>query len=615
VVVLAALRLPWLEADGGNFMFWSYGSFSTDEAAYSSGGRLAYLSGSFLDPEVGEPYTFLNSWGMHLLSYLGYLVRGLSFGAARLATMMIAATGWLAVYSVLIRRTTPWLAGLLVLLVSSNPVSLTYERVVSSDVVLGGLCVIAYASLTSRRVAWAWLAGATAALASSVKPTAVGFLPLFALTLWSLPGLHWRRLIKAGVAFAVVFVMLWLWREHCIQAVTTMNRTQVLTALSHGTPSLHELRMSPLSWLKAVAIFPRWPLSMQLGPIVVWMAVLCVATLFLKRRRGVALALGLLVYLLAVGSQDFSPLRYWLPSVFFVPLLLASSRPLIFKRRLAWGAGTALVATLFALYWWWPDRTPTPAYIQQHVYNEYTVPQVSPLSVFGWRIVAGLALMVALLRFGAGASWIAAGVLAFGMVWTFFANHTISLMNIDRAFVINQITLQIIVLSTAALLLYRGRRIWWYGFHAGGLLACWMLNSYWSQTTDDLLTRRFTNQTAAAQLASHLPESTIVVGRPAPSLLRATPYRLGLANYSWESAIFVNQVESLLVRYPDRSLYWLVDSTEPQLWNYYQQHLTNLWSVTPITTVRVPSGDLLAYEAVDYTDLTYVPLNLFRVHE
>lgn len=58
-LVLCALRLPWREADGGNWAYWSYAFFVTDEQAYTDGGRLAVLTSRFLDPEMSEPPTFL----------------------------------------------------------------------------------------------------------------------------------------------------------------------------------------------------------------------------------------------------------------------------------------------------------------------------------------------------------------------------------------------------------------------------------------------------------------------------------------------------------------------------------------------------------------------------
>jgi hypothetical protein len=143
LLVLAGLRLPWLEADSGNAGFWTYAYFVSDEGEYTAGGRLHYLTGSFVDALLGEPHTFTTSPLMHFTAAWGYRIMGLSYGAARLPTMIAAMVGWLAIYWMTSRRTAPWLACLLVALLSSNPLSLTYERTASSDIMCGSLIILA----------------------------------------------------------------------------------------------------------------------------------------------------------------------------------------------------------------------------------------------------------------------------------------------------------------------------------------------------------------------------------------------------------------------------------------------------------------------------------------
>ncbi|MEI6297380.1 MAG: hypothetical protein WCO84_07130 [bacterium] len=50
VAVVAALRWPWREADGGNSGFWTYGFFLTDEGCYTSAGRHAFVNRTLLTP-------------------------------------------------------------------------------------------------------------------------------------------------------------------------------------------------------------------------------------------------------------------------------------------------------------------------------------------------------------------------------------------------------------------------------------------------------------------------------------------------------------------------------------------------------------------------------------
>ncbi|NQU11805.1 glycosyltransferase family 39 protein, partial [bacterium] len=198
LLLLASLRLPWLAADSGNSVFWSFAYFSYDEAAYTSGGRLASLTGRFLDPDLSEPHTFGSGWGMHFLAYLGYRLDGLTLGAMRWPSLVLAIAAWLAVYRLLCRRTPPLLAGLLVALVSCNPVSLTYERTASTDVAVAALTILAFALVTARRPVWSVGAGAFVALACCIKANAVVLIPLVALGGWTAPRHRGRRLTVLG---------------------------------------------------------------------------------------------------------------------------------------------------------------------------------------------------------------------------------------------------------------------------------------------------------------------------------------------------------------------------------------------------------------------------------
>jgi len=217
-LVLGALRLPWREADGGNWAYWSYAFFVTDEQSYTDGGRLAVLTSRFLDPEMSEPPTFLGSWGMHFLSYLGYRFDGLTLSAARWPTMILAIVGWLAAYVIVSRRTNEVLAGIVVLLISCNPASLAYERVASTDIVIGALVVVGYALVTSRRLWKTCLDVLCMALALTIKPTAFAFLILFGLALLVRRDQRWRRFAYGIAALVISFGILWAARQACLHA-------------------------------------------------------------------------------------------------------------------------------------------------------------------------------------------------------------------------------------------------------------------------------------------------------------------------------------------------------------------------------------------------------------
>ncbi|MCX7887949.1 MAG: hypothetical protein N3B01_11945, partial [Verrucomicrobiae bacterium] len=320
LALLLALRVPWLDADGGNEGFWTYGFFCTDEGIYTSGGRLAYLTGKFLDPAVDEPTSFVYAWGMNLLAWLAYVVAGLSFVAPRLPTLAIAVCAWLTVYRLLSRSMAPWMAGLLVAVVSSNPVSLTFERVASTDVVIGGLVVFAIACAVARP----WLAvfaGAFLAFALSVKSNALGLLPLLVFVCFSRRRTRWQRIGFLAAGLIVVFAALLLVRNHLIADAFAPDVPPPYEKISPDAPQEGLLAFEPRQWLVALSIFPRWPVSLQLGPLLAAIAILfcmmplAVALLDWRRLQTprMAVPLGGMVYLLLLSVQIRSSLRYFLP--------------------------------------------------------------------------------------------------------------------------------------------------------------------------------------------------------------------------------------------------------------------------------------------------------------
>ena len=368
-LVLCALRLPWLEADRGNSSFWAYGFFSTDEGWYTSGGRLAYLTGHFLDPELNEPLTFLTAWGMHLLSYLGYCVAGLSLAAVRCPTAVAAICGWLSVFLLVSRRTSALVAGVVVLLVSCNPLSLTYERVASTDVIVGSLSVLALTLATSRREWLVAAAGVVVAIALSVKPTALLFSPMVVLVVCMKKHDRVRRIVLIGASFAVAFGCSVAFRQACIQSAADAGGTSaVVRALSIQIFSLNMLTHQFTDCMKAIFVFPRCPMSLQLGPFILWCFALPAMVVLLSwfrtgrlLSRRIAIPLGVLLYLAVFSIHVSNPIRYLVPVLYLAPVLIVDARVLALRNRSVsltrWTVAALVIAALFALYWLHPNHT------------------------------------------------------------------------------------------------------------------------------------------------------------------------------------------------------------------------------------------------------------------
>ena len=632
VVVLSVLRLPWREADGGNYAFWSYAFFVTDEQMYTDGGRLAVLTSRFLDPELSMPPTFLGSWGMHLLSYLGYRFDGLTLGAARWPTMILAIAGWLAAYAILSRRTSAGLAGVVVLLASCNPLSLTYERTASTDVVVGALGMMAYA-LVTRRTGWKiFLGGLLMGFSLTVKSTAFPFLILFTLAIVSRRRPFWPELSAAFGALLVCVALLWAVRQACIHAVTgNADPGPVLLEITRGNSTLDKLDYNPSHWLKSYSIFPRWPHAPQLGLLAIGLFALPAWIICLHWHhtgrlfdRSTVAAWGIILYLLPLGTQAINPIRYFIPAVFLLPELLIISRTAgrhlqeqYSKRYLLLGG--AFVA-LSILYWFHGTQAPREELLQTHLYNDFTLPGLAAWSALGIRWGIGvasttLAVGLVLLRKTTRHVWPAALALGFTFAWMFFNGYTVSLLTNAREFVRNQVLLQAgLILTLASLLCLRDRH-WqhWYLIGAAGFLVFASLNTYWKTGYRDLWSRQFHVRDASHALASAIPSNSIVIGRRAPLLLRNTPIRAGLGSFAYSSTEFMERVGSLLDHHPEQPLYWLIDGDGCPTWDYYQQETNHAWIAKPVMTLSVPSGDTLVMPSTDEDVLPFVPIYLLRI--
>lgn len=631
-LILGALRLPWRNADGGNWAYWSYAFFVTDEQMYTDGGRLAVLTSRFLDPEMSEPISFLGSWGMHFLSYLGYRLDGLTLSAARWPTMILAIMGWLAAYIVVSRRTNELLAGLIVLLVSCNPASLTYERVASTDVVIGALVVTAYALARSRALWKTCLGGLCMAFALTVKSTAFAFLLLFGLAVLSRRDQRWRRLSYAVAALVISFAILWAARQACIHAVVGSGDPRpVLVEARRGSSMLDNLDYHPSHWLKSYSIFPRWPVAPQLGLLAICMCALPIWFLCLRWHQSgkvfspkTVAAWGVPLYLLPFGTQYLNPLRYFLAAVFFLPEILVISRTAgrylrQWRPMAGWLLGGAVLA-MFALYWSHWSGVVGADLFQAHLYNDFTLPAQSAWGVLGVRLGIALVLMavaVGLILQGQSTrpAWPATLGLALAFSWMFFNSYSISLLTSARDFICNHLLLQAgLAVALASLLCLRNRR-WqtWYFIWAACFFVFVSTNTYWRTAYRELWTRQFYIRDASQKLAGILPPNSIVIGRRAPLLLRNTSIRVGLGNFTYTSPEFLGRVSSLLDRYPKRPLYWLIDGDGCPTWDFYRQETNHNWTVKLVITLFIPSGDTLEMQAVEGDKLPLVPIQLLRV--
>ena len=619
LVALALARLPWLEADPGNEGFWCCSVFTGDEGDYTSGGRIAYLTGRFLDHELADPHTFSLSSGMYFLSYLGYRLLGLSYGAARIPTMLVAILGWMSAYWLTSRRTSPFVAFWIVLIISCNPISLTYERIASTDIVVGGAIVLSYALATHRRLALACLGGVPLALALAVKLTALGFFPLLLLAL-VLHRKQWpRRLAGFATVFAVTALILFTMRQRCISiAALPLNGVTPPPMPMTVAPSL--LDYSPMDMLTALSVFPRWPVSCQMGIFVILLFVLPAWYLMTRLYHGKSLftqagglCLGVLAYASLLATHAWNPLRYALPLFFLSPILLqdaklSSLRIARLPGRLAMLALGTLLCML-ALYWF-PASTNATDLNAVH-YSEFLLPARHAWAYSGVRMAAGFCIMGILLhqlippgRAGPVrrlALVVGGSALA---TWIFFSNFTISIEEYagpeqmqsilrGNSFVRNQTLLQLAALAFGLLVFAsrsRSRSARWYLGWIGLAAACVVFNTHWSLAYKSLLQRHYDTRNVAAQLATHLPANAIVLGDRASTLLRNTRLRLGLCSVRCGPTELISIMERIVTSHPDTPVYWLVDSDYSPQWMSYEGQGKDRLEVQTVEAINLPSS-------------------------
>lgn len=604
---LIALRIPWAEADVGSPGIWPFGAFSTDEGEYTGGGRLHHLTGRWLDPEMGYPSTLTYAPMMHLLSAASYALCGLSPLAARLPTALAAIAAWLLAYRLASRATAPWLAGLVTLLISSNPISLTYERWGSSDVVFSFGIVLAWCLLRGRSPSRAAAAGLATGFAVLTKSTAV----LFAPFLFAEAVRHARHRTRSAAAFglslAAAGVAGHLWIRSCVQSAGNGGLSPV------EFPQVQDLLTLDLSViLRSLAIFPRPTTSLLLGPFGIWCLLLpswCLAIAWVRTGRLFAprhmLLAALAGYVAVLSTQERNPSRYFLPLLYFTPWVLAVGRHALLRaarRPLALALLLALAGLVLGfLYWTTPGFPPNGGeYFRS---NAHVVPRRVSWAVSWPVLLAGAAMFAAVAgwrlgwRGGPRHAFLLAA-LAVGATWIFTSGFGRMALGARIGFVSAQALIQFATLALLFLFLAGRTRIrWptWYGSAAAFFLAASLLNPCWRLAYPALLQRTYETRFAAAQIQGRLPPDAIVIGRRASTLLQGTGLRLGLFTLCSASrngaAPLVARIDELLGSAPGSAVYWLVAADEPAL--YVSPDLPEIASrfrMELVETVLVP-GD------------------------
>jgi 4-amino-4-deoxy-L-arabinose transferase-like glycosyltransferase len=606
ILILGSLRFPWRECDAGNWGIWSYGSFNTDEGEYTGGGRLMFLTGEWLDPEMGYPSTLRYAPAMHLLSAISYEICGLSIAAARWPTMLAAVVAWLMVYHIASRATVPWLAGVMTLVASCNPVSLTYERWGSSDVVFTAGVVAAW---WLQRKPSPWRATATGAMlgfAILTKMTAIVFVPFLFAAIAARHRQRTRRVWCFNAALIAVFVAGQLWVTWCVNSAAAegLNLADFPSGESMLTFDLPTM-------LKALSLFPRPYTAMHLVPFILWLMLLPLWYLvIIWQRTGrlltprMMMCAALFVYVATLAVQARNPIRYFVPLLYFAPLMLAYGHRML-PRTNARPVGfvAVLLVSIAAMFWvyWKPVNLPSDA-PNYFFANEYILPEKSGWN-FSWPVRVGSAVLlaaVALVRLGSR-QWFVAGTLSASAAWIFTAGYGYA--NTMGTWCIPQrLQIQCGVIAVFVVLL-AGRQwrrsVYWYLCAALSFYVAVLFTPSWQRAFFDLASRQYTVRCAGERIASLLPADSVVIGRRATTLLEPSLLRVGhftLCGYGkGDASAFAQRLSELLKTAPRGTVYWLLASdsvrtcVSPDQQEIFSQFQVELVDTIPVLHDSAPA--------------------------
>lgn len=607
VFVAAWLRLPWIEADVGSPGIWPYGAFAGDEGEYTGGGRLYHLTGRWIDPEMAYPSTLGYAPAMHWFSALAHAMVGPSSTASRAPSVCAAVVAWLAAYLLASRITAPWLAGILTLAISCNPLSLIYERWGSSDVMFGAEAVVACA-LLARGGPWrSTAAGLVAGLAMLTKSSALLFAPLFAGLLFARPRARRASAFGFGLAFGLVFAGGELWAQRCMApALSVPLRPEEFPEVGAIVNFTIE------NVVKALAIFPRATTALHLGPFMFWLFLLPAWVLAASLTRGgarlsprVAMSAGLLLFVAGLATQTRNPSRYFLPLLYFAPLILVYGRQTLLRTRfrtVAFQIALLLVGLALFFFYWEAPGFPSNGSLFSFS-SAYRTPQRIAWAATWPMLLAGGAglLLVAGLRLGWRGGFrhqLLLLTLALGAAWLFSSSYGVFATASGAGASLNQLLVQLAALGGFGIFLAGRRQVrwmFWYAFAAQLFFATAILNPCWNRSYPTLLRRTHATRAAAERLASKIPPDAAVIGRRASTLLLNTRARLGLFNLcsagKGEADALIQRIRRLMETAPKREVYWVFALDELPLYVAPdQKEIQNAFHVEILAEDRVPGN-------------------------
>jgi hypothetical protein len=598
VIVLAAvlgLRLPWIFSDPGVQSFWDFGYFLTDEGYYTGDGRLGFLSGNFFSV-TGESMSFYKLPVPCILSYLSYSLFGLESWAPRVPQLILSLWLWLLVYHMSAKRTKAWIAGLLVILVSSTPPFLSHERSVSSDFMMGVFAISSLWAVDRKNGIWAGVLGAVLfSAALFTKTSALGLVPMIFFSSLFHKEKRWVRTAAFMVGSAVIISLISLTLHLYVKNIADDAGLTLSQALEMGyrvdpPPKISFEKMD--SYLRSWSVFLKWPVMGRVSFFSVWMVAIPGLVLILKLlrsplkrwKRAELFSASFLIYFALIAIHGKCNVRYFLPVFALTPIYLVETRHIFLapdKRPLVWRVSFCLlfIALSFLVFW----KSPLGSIeIREVVYSQFSNPKhmlwlynYPMLFFYGISgLLAGFFCADKGNRFLLSSFGLLAGVWLAQLIQTcsvFLRSH----VGFPEAMVSDYRAIQMLIIfqlfGLFYLILFFSRRImswrWWYGGFVLFLLMTYVGNPYWRRSVPELMKRDNTHQLTQQKLSESIPDNSVIIGARAQSIFLESECSLIPYLYMGKRAeFFWEQIVERMKREPERPYLVLLEPQEPHSW-------------------------------------------------
>ena len=598
IALWCALRVFWIDADAGVPSLWEYGYNVTDEGYYMGAAKDKFLRGVFCDYTIGESFTYGYSPLTHWLAYAGYAVFGLSSWGWRVPFLVLYLAAWSLAFLHARRKCGNAVAFLWCAVFSSLPVVVAYERTACNDAAIAALATIAFCLAAGK--GW-WRIPAAAVVAGAiclVKPSIWVLLPLVAAGVLSE---HKTRSgwIDIGLFVLASAAAIAAWRglavlslkpeaaQHGLTAAELIKRTTTHNAL----PSLLDFNLL----FRGFSSFPRDICLKALGPAAPLMTLVPLAMALrdvIARRWSWRLLLYVSIpaYVAGVSTNNSICLHYYHPALLALPILFATMygdfesvesnvRNKTQAATLLFCAAAAGLALLTAI------STPLAREAAAETFSTISNLPRRIVWTANWTpcVFFAVALSV-VLAFSRGlravlkevAIWLALGFCAASVAFT-------GVPGVKLSFFLKQSEtewLAPMAVSTIAAAVFMAiafglpatafrRRVFLFFAPASVLLALVVIPSWRSGAVELLTTRPRIQREAAEEIASLLPEESIVIGERSRQVLMAKPQRTATTMPGCDP---IPIVKKAFTADPEAKVFALADSQNAYNLQHFREH-------------------------------------------